>query len=335
MGIHGRNKNLGNYWGPDIRREIRGDNVSEKMIRANQQHLTATGYFAWLYQSIERNNLCSCVNAQSGQASDNKCYTCYGTARIGGYERYGFDTQFFSSSDLDELTLVNVEQNLKRTPKRLKLKTGETSGTIVSEKFRVENPLLAPFSFRFNAYTPDSQNSMKLVEFAINDEVSWRDIDELSNLKMHYGDLRFKVTLTRIGSTIQSPEFEIFRFHYQNNREAMLKISRGTGSRRKDSQNWGETETEGGLRFWIGPKPLIRGFLEPLNEDGSGIVSELARTESTKKGVDPFFEILTGTRKGERYLILTVARSEPLARLISQRMTVRLLQVDEIFYRVF
>jgi hypothetical protein len=304
------------------------------MIRANTDALRAGNYRAYLWQSIETEDECSCVRKIAGDSSDTKCFTCYGTSKLGGYNREGFDTHFFSSSKTDDLTLDNVQKDLRLTPNRLRLKQNETFGVIESPKFRVENALVAPFEFRFDAFTHDSDNSSVVVLFAINDEVTWRLISELSALVMRYGELRFRIEIDRINTTIRSPQFEVFRFRYQNDRGALLRISRNMAARRKDRTTWGEVEAEAALRFWMGPKPLIRAFLEPLNADGR-VIEDSSGQDHPQEGIDPFLEIQTGTRKGERYIITTVGRSEPLGRLISQKLTVRNLQADEIFYTVF
>ena len=90
MGLNSRRTNIGNWWGRNIGKFIRAENVTEKMIRSNLQALDASGYRAWLWQSVETNEDCSCINKASGKASDVKCLTCYGSSRIGGMEKFGF-----------------------------------------------------------------------------------------------------------------------------------------------------------------------------------------------------------------------------------------------------
>lgn len=328
-------RDIGNYWGPDIRGIIRGRNVTAKMIRANTDALRAGNFRAYLWQAIEAPYDCTCVKKVAGAANDGQCLTCYGTGRIGGYEKYGFTTQFFSASDVTGLTLTGVERDLARTPHRFRLQSSETLGYIETAKFRVENPLLAPFEYKFDSWAREPANSSVNVVFALNDDPTWHDIADLPRLVMRQGYLRFKVVIVRSSTAVQSPQFEAMRFRWQTGRDALLRISRNQGQRRRNKTNWGDTEDEGGIKIWMSPYPQIRAFIEPLNEDGSGLVSGAARADSQKKGIDPFFEVAIGSRRGERYLILTVARSEPLGRIVSQKFSVRVIQLSEVFYSVF
>jgi len=336
MGVNNSRKtDLGNYWGPNISEIIRGRNVTEKMIRANTDALRAGNFRAWLWESVEGEANCSCVRQIAGDSSEIKCLSCYGTGRIGGYKRFGFETQFFAASDTTGLILDKVEKDLQRTPHRLRLKVGETDGSLETPKFRVENPLLAPFDYRMDVFAPEPSASSVAAFFAVDDELDWRPIAELPAFQMRQGYLRFRIEINRNTAAIRSPLFEIFRVRWQVGREALLHLSRTQSSRRRDRTNWGDVESETGLRFWLGPKPILRAFLEPFNEDGSGLVTNMARQDSKRKSIDPFVEIRTGSRIGERYMITTIARSEPLGRLISQKLTVRLLLPDEIFYSIF
>lgn len=83
----------------------------------------------YYYQKKSSGRRCSCFGSQS--SPDAQCPICYGQGIVGGYEKYGTQTEIIDYTSPD-LIMVNVEPNLDEdtSPVFLRLKDGYDHGYI-------------------------------------------------------------------------------------------------------------------------------------------------------------------------------------------------------------
>jgi len=120
----------------------------------------------------------------------------------------------------------------------------------------------------------------------------------------------FKIVLHRDNQTYKSPVWGMIQVRYQISDSTEIKLSRGKTSRKDKKRDlYGNIEEEGGVRMWTLNSPIV--------SDGC------------------FIELKTGLRDNKRFRIVGFEQSEPGGILLSQHLSLRVLQQNEIYYKVF
>jgi len=104
----------------------------------------------------------------------------------------------------------------------------------------------------------------------------------------------------------------MIQVRYKVSNDIELKLSRIMASRKdrsRDRDTYGNIEKEGNLRVWTINAPIMTD--------------------------ECFLELHTGQRINKRYRVVGFDQSEPGGIFLSQHLSLRVLQEDEIYYEVF
>jgi hypothetical protein len=131
----------------------------------------------------------------------------------------------------------------------------------------------------------------------------------------------------------------MIRVRYQVEELPRMRMSRkAMGNRQGIREEWGNIEGEGGLQYWTLDAPTIvttewvRAGYNPISS-----VTPFAKREREIPIImtDCFLELHTGQQESKRYSVVAFQQSEPGGILLSQHFSLRILQPQEIYYKVF
>lgn len=322
------------YWGnhgPKPR--VLTDQVIERITRLNKDFLDL-GFLVdlWVFPEFKLTAdcdgvhlgdalLCSCVK-QTNQSADQECVKCYGTKYVPGFIKWGFNTIFFSAIDPVLALPPSLTIDTTTTQHMIKLAPGYTNGILESRDFSVTNPCSNEFTMDIKAYVRGKAGNYLKVEYSIDRGVTWRD-DDMTNLHLSQGTVRFRVTFYRVSINDISPAFEILRVRHPIQREPYVKVAYPMGTHKKKRETMGVVDDTSGIEYWT--IPLI----------GSAQVNGVVAYNRPVISERSFIEIKEGTFHGDRMITVQHRRSEHIGVLTSQWFSARRAQPDETYNIIF
>jgi len=297
------------YWGNFPRENLtHGWTVVDKMRNLNSTLLKVSRMRSYLWRRKSSGTDCSCFGEHS-QSHDRKCLSCYGTRYIGGYDRYGHTTFHLAAPDTTLTLSSGVERLDRLTPTRIGLKHGKIVGTIITSDVLITNDLGSVIEYDLQDYLKDPVRSNSVIEYAV-DGGAYEDISELRNEILTNYNLRFRITLTRLETTVKTPLFEILRFRYQALRTPYIMISKNRPVFMDEKGIYAKLEKEEGITFWT-------QYFPTLNQE------------------DMFEAIDSEIYAGERYVIFRPAYSEPLMDNVSMQAFKGRRDHEEIYNEIW
>jgi len=293
----------------DPRRRLEQLKFWSRVKNANEFLLSINAFVGYLWIRKTVGQQCTCVKDISEQA-DKKCSICYGTKIVGGYERWGFNTVSMDSQFPGLQINSKLRIRTDFTPHRIILDRGWESGEIITP-YVEPRPNLGWIGFNADDYVYDSEHSGIDYYWQEYGKDEWNSIINFPSLAVIERYVKFKIVIRRDNQTIKSPVWGMIQVRNQNSVKTELNLSRERPPQRKDRsrETYGNSEEEGGLKMWTINAPVI--------DDND------------------FIELRTGLRENKRYRVTSFEQSEPGGILLSQHMTLRVLQQNEIYYKVF
>jgi hypothetical protein len=323
------------YWGAKSPKSMMlATQVVERIIKSNSDWVKM-GVISdvWVppLENIGKLPICGCVKT-TNQTADVRCQKCYGTKFIPGFVKWGYNTSFFSAvasgftgqPDAGFELPTSIVKNVATSLHTLQLAPGVISSSFQTSDFAVYNPYNTDWELEALVYNRAPGNSY-LVEWSLDRGANWFSGD-FKTLQLSRGDIRFRVTMSRLNSNSPSPQFEILRFRHPCQDQPWIRIAKPMGSRKKKREVFGNVTDESGLKFITIP---LQGQAQ-IN--GEVVYSKVWLPD---EGSSFFFEVKEGSFAGDRYWNTSLERSEHIGILTSQLLAVRKLQAEEIYSSIF
>lgn len=266
-------------------------------------------------------------------------HNCYGTQYAPGYLKFLHETIWFASAQYQTLTLTNTVISTTIKPYRIVLSPGALTGTIVTPDATWTNPQNADWTFDLAAFREMATDDFN-VEFSKDAGVTWFDIADINGPPKPIGatgTIRFRVTLSRVASTTQSPEFEILRL-----RRPMPEFVPVEMRQQRPDLPAGEIlilrtwEQEQVLRNIVAGRQVNLeadgGWTTPLNTFDTRIDADTppARIDDRQAGPHPFYEQREGIHTGQRDVMTQIRFNENLRVFTHQSFSTRKAQQGTI-----
>lgn len=332
------------YWGRDPFCRIAQEEVGAKVKVLLQDKLVAQGRRAalWLPVGDSDGLPCSC-DKDTRLASDFRCFQCHGTRRVPGYLRFLHETVFFSSAPADVATfaLTDVERDLAIKPNRLRLAPGALTGTVVTDDKPFSNPDGLDWGVDIVAFNKTATDLIT-VEFSTDAGLTYTQVADVNgpNKPTGNGAIRLRVTLSRVSTATDSPDFGIFRM-----RRPLPEFHRAAALR-KDMQP-GEILV---LRTWaveqavraVGMGRQVdfqsdKGWTAPLDFYDTRIAGDTpaARISDRGAGPHPFYARTDGILGDERFPMFQLSWNEEFLTFTHQAWFDRRAQPGELYHLVW
>ena len=295
-------------WTPPRKRTEQLDFWS-RVRKHNEALLTVNAFIGYLWIRKEEGLRCTCVK-DTTEMADKKCSICYGTKIVGGYERWGFQT-----------TTIDSQYDGLEVGQYLRLRTDLRPHRYVLERGRESEEIITPYvqpqlnlgwsGFYSDDYVYDSENSGIDYYWQEIGKDTWNPIVNFPSLAVIERFVRFKIVIRRSNQAVKSPVWGMIQVRNQVSEIVSLQLSRESPPQRRDRnrEQWGNSQNEEGLRMWTINAPVITD--------------------------DMFVELRTGERENKRYRVTSFTQSEPSGIMLSQHLVLRILQTNEIYYKVF
>lgn len=341
----GGNKHLAfGYWGRDLHCRLVQDQIADKEKELLADQLFGAGRAVTLYQPIpddyEGAVPCTC-DKNTRPASDHRCYSCYGRRLVPGYTRFQHELIFWSSAESDDWTLgADCVLDTEVKPHRVLLRAGALTGTFTTNDKPFLNPAGLPWARQYLAY-PKTPTDTILVEFSIDGGATWADINTIGSVAGP-GNMRLRVTMTRVSAATQSPDFEIARIRRA---EREHQTARAKKTKRLDPgeifilRTWAQERTLrnptiGRQTEWLADKAWTTdlAFFDKRIEENSRRSVVFDRDA----GPHPFYVIDSGIGEAERCPIEQVSwNAELLDTLTHQEFLDRRAQSGEAYFLIW
>jgi hypothetical protein len=312
------------YWGQDPKSTVLSTQTVERIMKNNTDLIRGMGVVAdiWVEASENRDWLpvCSCVKT-TNQSADQRCKKCYGTKRVPGFVKWGFNTMFYSAVSTGFQLPPTIRKKNDTTMHTLELSQGVLAAEFDTPDFSVNNPYSTGWELQTAIYNRANQTGNS-IKWSIDGGTTW-SAEPISTLHLERGNIRFRIRLERVDANALSPQFEILRLRHPIQECPFIKVARPMGTRKRSREVFGETENESGLSYWTVP---IHGGAQVM---GQPVYSKPWLPDRF------LLEIKEGTFAGDRYVPVSYQRSEHIGVMTSQIFSVRRAQPDEIYGSVF
>jgi hypothetical protein len=303
------------YWGRDIYRRIAAEQSQARQRVLLQDQLMAGGLRAELYLGVEEGPKCKCYK-ESTKQSDRKCFTCHGTGKAPGYEKFGYQTFWMSSSD-EGLIFHNTEVSTKFKSATILLSEGQTAGHVESLDMSFGRDIInSVWEYDDKYLLRDKGNSSILVKYSLDSGLTWKNISNLPTENPSAGLIRFKAELSRSSANILSPFFEVVKARYariptHERWGPWILVLNNKPTRRKIKTDYGDQPLQEGLGMWTTGLSMFDPDISP-NSEGELISGPFA-----------FIRLLDGVLKGNTYAINSWQQSDPRGYLVVQNFDTR------------
>lgn len=264
--------------------------------------------------------ICSCV-VQESQQPDNKCLTCNGTAKIGGYREFGYNYIVAASISSETVLFTNTVLNTEVKPNRVLLAPGVKEGFVETSDFVINNIHVYPLEYHLDRFLREDGTSVDF-EYSLDKGVTWKGSWQLSQEFIGAGTIRFRIKLARASASSKSPAFEVLRLRHKTIATPEIKILKGMPGVKLSRTAYGLTLETAGQKWWTMPLQFFDSSIAANSADD--------RIEQAS-----FVEFLEGALSGVRFKLVDQEYSDPQGVFVTQRFNVRRLQPQEIEYQVF
>jgi hypothetical protein len=334
------------YWGHNPRCRIEGSQIAEQEKVLLQDALLGMGRPMELYLPVGSDYsgavACTCDKA-TRPAADHKCLSCHGNRFIPGYYRFMSETIFASSAEYASFTLTSTERDISIKPNRLRLTSSALTGTVETDDRAFANSSDTDWEYDVAAFRKTSTDTVT-VEFSTDAGGTWTDITLINgaNKPTGSGSIRFRVTLTRVALTTDSPDFEILRIRRRKDEDAnpicydvrtdlltgqilMLRTWEVEQTLRTISQAR-KTDLQGD-RAWTAPLDFFDATIT--------VDTPAAKIDDHSTGSHPFYEHAFGIDIGERFPLVLARWDEQMWTFTYQSFDDRRSQTDGPYHLVF
>ena len=312
------------YWGRSPKDTALSTQIVERITKSNADLIRGMGFVADIWVNPTENVAllpqCSCVKNTS-QSADQRCQKCYGTKRVPGFVKWGFNTLYYSSVSTQFQLPPTIRKKNDTTMHTFELAPNVLQTDFETPDMPVWNPYSTGWEMQTLVYNRANQTGHSIA-WSIDSGANWSD-QPISTLSLERGVIRFKVTMYRKTADQASPQFEMIRLRHPIQEEPFIKVARPMGTRKRGRETFGDVENESGLEYWTVP---IHGSAQIMGQ-----------TVYSKPWLPDRFmlEIKEGTFAGDRYLPVSYKRSEHIGVMTSQIFSVRRSQPEEIYGAVF
>jgi hypothetical protein len=335
------------YWGNDPHCRILQEETAAKIKALLQDKLIAMGrpVELWLPVTAATPGVVACTcDKNTRPGSDYKCLSCYGMRFVPGYLRFLHETIFFSSAEAGSFTLTNCEVDTSIKPNRIRLTSTAVTGTVVTTDKPFDNAVKETWDQQVAVFRKTATDTI-VVEFSTDGGVTYTDISLLNGPKQPTGTglIRFRVTLTRVALTTDSPDFEVLRIR----RRLPEFMTDASQTRTSDQLIAGQIWI---LRTWVVEQTLRqvgvarqtefqndKSWTAPLDFYDNRVVVDTppAKIDDRDAGPHPFYEHATGIDQGTRFPIYQMSYNEQLGTFTHQAFAERKAQNGELYGVVF
>lgn len=206
LGLGGEDKdvNWANY--------IAIHDMTPQMINRAHNALKANPFFMDVYLKLRAGRRCSCWG--KGETPDGYCVSCFKAGYVGGYEKFGCQTELIDSTHPD-LSLINVLPDSKcgRVPVPLTLTSKAVFGVVELKVKLFPNSGLLDL-FRVYATTPKGSGVKVLVK-RVDEDNFVPATDESITSRLGAGVLLVRIELSRKTLSTTAPYLKAIRLRYQ------------------------------------------------------------------------------------------------------------------------
>lgn len=334
-------------------RTVRAMQVPEKIRVWLQDKLITRGRWVDLYLPVSASTPgvvgCTCVK-NTTDSSDRACMTCYGTKFAPGFVKFLHQTQFWCSAEHASFTLTNTQPSTAKKANVIVLGEDQTAGTVETTDKAFANENAIDWELQLVAYKRATGSTIAL-EFSTDGGTSWTPVTltettpgpGLSGIiagsaLSGTGNVRFRVTMTRVATTDLTPAFEIVRMRRvraeDENRETIRRRPDHVTGRILILRPWvNETESlEPGRgrqiehlsdRTWTSPLDFFDTSLTP---------DTYACRVDDAVGPHPFYVFASGIQQGTRYVITKMAYNDQFGIFTHQFFDDRRAQEGEAYF---
>ncbi|APU88882.1 hypothetical protein Rctr197k_061 [Virus Rctr197k] len=353
------------YWAPDPHARLDAERTADKVKVLLEDQLRTNGRPIWVWQPVLGATAgtvpCTC-DKETAPGSDFKCLSCYGMRYIPGYQKFLTTLVYFASAEYagyvgpypaaqTAFTLTGTSIDVRKKPHRLQLNSGLLTGTIVTPDKTYTNPGNDAWELELAAYRKTAGDTITL-EYSINAGTTWTAVTLTAGPLFGYrgaltlngnGNIRFRVTLTRVAATTESPSFEILRMRHIRSLDAnplldqrMPEYQRGQILliRTWDQEMVMRDIARGRVIDALGD----RSMTAPLDFFDTTIVADTpeAAFDDREAGPHPLFEYSSGVRAAQRYAMYAINIDSTLDDVMShQSFSERRMQPGELYSLVF
>lgn len=183
-----------------------------QMINRAQNALKVNPFLMHVYFKLRSGRRCSCWG--KGETPDGYCVSCFKAGYVGGYEKFGCQTEVIDSTHPD-LTMLNILPDLKsgRVPVPFTLTSKAKFGILqVKVKVMPNNGILD--LFKVHATTPRG-SSISIKVKRVDEENFVEATEETITNRLGAGVLIFRVELSRNTLGVTAPYLKAIRLRYQ------------------------------------------------------------------------------------------------------------------------
>lgn len=340
------------HWGSPWRR-VQLEQAAEKVRVWLQDKLITRGRWVELYLPVQASTPgvvpCTCAK-NTTDVADHACLSCFGTKNVPGMLKVLHDTLFWCSAEDTSFALTNCEISTTKKVNVIVLSEGQTSGTIETQDKVFENVSNGDWQLKFDAYRRANGSAVAL-EFSTDLGATWTPIaltavatpglgfvGTLSGLDAPgTGNIRFRVTMTRVSASDVTPAFEILRMRRVRTEDTNRQIARVrpdyVDGRVLILRPWvqeqdvlepgrGRLTEHQGEKTWTAPLDF---FDKSLTRD-----TPACRVEDTA-GLHAFYILSSGVQGNTRYVITKVSYNEQLGLFTQQWFDDRRAQDRETY----
>lgn len=223
-------------------RRTNAEQIPERIRVWLQDKAITRGKRVFLYTPVRDTDSdvipCTCQRVAT-DASQRRCDSCYGVKFIPGIRKFAHSLLYFASAEYASFALTNTVINTLIKPFPILLTDGSLTGTVVTTDKSYSNPKLADWSIGLNAFLRADGATLTL-EYSTNGGLSYTTVvltnptagvglftGSISATSLGTsGNIRFRITMTRVNIADAPTAFEILRMRRVNLESVNLDLLR-------------------------------------------------------------------------------------------------------------
>lgn len=270
---------------PNIRNISDRFHIYDRVVNNNREIITGSGspVTSWNNMAITSTGRisttltrCYCWDAQKGQP-DRKHFLCGGTGMLGGWQKYGYQEEVFSTTNTYTTSTGTIVVTGTRNS-TLALSGSGLVGAIITPRYTLTdfievNHFLANDEYDSTIQKVEyyySTNDSTWTAITISNYTATLIANRSGSLSIPEGTqyIRFKIVLRKRNATVASPKFNSIRFRYRNMKTLYeidprfnVTIPSFLASREPQTQQIAQGQfgwsSEFPLRWWVLPDARI------------------------------------------------------------------------------
>jgi hypothetical protein len=271
----------------------------ERARERQRYTLETVGEHVHLFSQKQIGDKCSCIREDIPKGD---CWVCYGTGWVGGYDKYGYNT-ILVGWHTKNLKMSNIEQDVGIYPLSLKLTHGALDGFIETDWYGMQSPIEFD-SYKFQSYR-NGDKAWITPYCQFGSENTWSEFTALEDRIKDQTKVKFRFEFKKL-KNVRPPLFELLRFRYKWMEDPIIKIEKGKTTKKLELNEQGFNNMMVNVNYVTMPDPKIY--------------------------TTDFIEFLSDKR---RVKITETTSMDPANKPVTVDMSVRIIQIDEIYWQVF